>query len=98
MTKIHWKPQAWRDLEAIEEYYMKVAPHYGEVFIDNVLQATRRLERSPRSGRTVPEIGDPCIREIIYRSYRIIYLFEGTREPVEILTVMHSARQFGSLH
>lgn len=38
--KVEWKPQAIRDLEAIEEYYLKTAPSYGEVFVDNVFAAT----------------------------------------------------------
>lgn len=95
--EIHWKPQALRDLEAIEEYYQKVAPHYAEIFVDNILAATRGLEHSPRLGRMVPEIGDRTIREVLYRNYRIIYLFEGEEGPVEILTVIHGARQLGEL-
>lgn len=93
--KVEWKPQAIKDLEAIEEYYLKTAPSYGEVFIDNVLAATSQLERFPQSGRIVPEIGDPAIRELLHRNYRIIYQFTDTG-PVEILTVVHSAQQLGT--
>jgi plasmid stabilization system protein ParE len=97
LITIDWKPQAWQDLEAIEEYYLKVAPQYGVVFVDEVLSATRQLERSPQLGRIVPEIGDSKIREIFYRSYRIIYFYEEDSEIVEILTIYHGARQFGGL-
>jgi len=94
--RVEWKPQAIKDLEAIEEYYLKTAPSYGEIFVDNVLAATWQLEEFPESGRMVPEIGDPTIREIFYRSYRIIYLFEGDG-PVEIFTIVHTSQQFGEI-
>ncbi len=94
---IHWKPQAIRDLEAIEEYYLKTAPQYGEVFIDNILATTRQLTQFPQSGRIVPEIDDTTIRELIYRNHRIIYLTEEESDQVEILTIIHSAQQLGSI-
>ncbi|HET6528555.1 MAG TPA: type II toxin-antitoxin system RelE/ParE family toxin [Balneolaceae bacterium] len=85
--EIIWKPQARKDLEAIEEYYLKVAPKFGDVFVDKVLEAVQQLERFPQSGRKIPEINDPDFREIIY-------FVASDRETVEILTVFHSARQF----
>ncbi|MEM1054223.1 MAG: type II toxin-antitoxin system RelE/ParE family toxin [Bacteroidota bacterium] len=58
-----------------------------------MFEATGRLSSLPHSGRQVPEIGDPAIRESIYRQYRIIYVVaDGS---AEILTVYHSSRQFG---
>jgi len=93
---VEWKPQAIRDLEAIEEYYLKPAPAYGDVFVDNVFAATWRLEDFPPSVRMVPEIDDPTIQEIFHQSYRIIYLFEG-EGPVEILTIVHTSQQLGDL-
>ncbi|MEZ4822626.1 MAG: type II toxin-antitoxin system RelE/ParE family toxin [Ignavibacteria bacterium] len=42
-------------------------------------------------GRTVPELNDKSIREIIKGSYRIIYQMKNSN-CVEILTVFHSSR------
>ncbi len=97
MAILKWRPQALKDLEAIEAYFEEVAPGYAGFFMAQVLEKAQRLERFPRLGRIVPEIGDDAIRELIYRSYRIIYFVDGTDEEVEVLTVMHSSRQFGSL-
>ena len=36
------------------------------------------------------------MREVIYRDYRIIYLYEEEADRVEILSVFHSSRQFGA--
>ena len=56
----------------------------------DVLAAVERLVAFPYSGRTVPEVDDPLIREILLGNYRIVYRIAG--EVVEILTVYHGAR------
>jgi toxin ParE1/3/4 len=72
-----------------------VAPAYVDVIIDGLLGSTRRLETFPESGRAIPEIDDEAMREVIYREYRVIYYYDADTERVEVLTVLHAARQFG---
>ena len=60
-----------------------------------MFEATRRLELFPRSGRAIPEAEDDQLREVIHRSYRIMYYVDDEEEEVLILTVLHSSRQFG---
>lgn len=88
--------QAEADLAAIREYYERVAPEYAQTFVDGALEKTQQLARLPRIGRIVPEIGDEQIRELIYRQYRIVYIVDAESERVDVLTIFHSARQFGS--
>ncbi|CAN5560832.1 hypothetical protein BH23BAC4_BH23BAC4_09610 [soil metagenome] len=95
MTDVVWRPQALRDLEAIETYYEEVAPCFAPLFVVGACDATARLADFPNAGRVVPEIGDESIRELIYRQYRIIYVLG--KDSAEVLTVYHSARQFGGL-
>lgn len=95
MADVVWRPQALRDLEAIETYYSEVAPDFASLFVAGAFEATERLSDFPNAGRIVPEIGDGAIRELIYRQYRIIYV--GMEDTVEVLTIYHSARQFGEL-
>ena len=97
MAILKWRPQARKDLEAIEAYFEEVAPDYAAFFMEQVLEKAQQLERFPRLGRMVPEIGEESIRELIYRSYRIMYFVDQGGEEVEILTVLHSSRQFGRL-
>ena len=94
--KIIWKPQAEKDLAAIEEFYLSVAPELADIIIDQIIHRTRLLKSNPQSGRMVPELNDPLIREVIYRNYRIIYYHSPEEQRVEILTVFHSAKQFGN--
>ena len=95
MADVVWRPQALRDLEAIEAYYEEVSPDFAPIFVSGAFGSAARLASFPGLGRVVPEIGDDSIRELIYRQYRIIYLVHDS--AVEILTVYHSARQFGEL-
>jgi plasmid stabilization system protein ParE len=44
----------------------------------------------PESGRVVPELNRPTVRELIRGSYRIVYRLEP--DAVRILTVVHASR------
>ena len=67
------------------------------MLVGKLMQVAERLEVFPASGRVVPEIGDESLREVIYRNYRIVYMYLPNEELVEVLTVFHSSRQFGTL-
>ena len=90
MAKVRWTPQAANDLEAIAEFISQDSPHYASLFVLDILYAVDRLIQFPKSGRVVPEINDPLIREVIFGSYRII--FRVRQDLVEILTVFHGSR------
>jgi len=62
------------------------------VFVDRLLDAAERLARFPRSGRIIPEIGDPHSREMIFGAYRVMYHVE--RDAVIIVSVVHGARHW----
>lgn len=92
-----WKPQAEKDLEAIEDYFLQVAPDYAEIIVDEIKTRVKQVEEFPRIGRMVPDMYDPAIREVLYRNYRIVYYVpESETDPIEILTVFHSSKQFGA--
>lgn len=42
------------------------------------------------NGRTLPEVDDETIRELIYKNYRIVY---QVLEKNQILTVFHSSKK-----
>ena len=97
MAEIVWTTRAQADLAEIAEYHAAQSPGYAEALVRRLLGAVGRLDAFPRSGRVHPEIGDQAIREIVYRTYRIIYLHDEAEDRVEILSVFHSSRQFGEL-
>ena len=91
MTAIIWSPQSLRDLEGIRAYIAQDSPRYAELVVQRIVAGVERLEAFPESGRVVPELDRPEIREVIVKPYRVVYRYR--REAVEIVTVFRSSRQ-----
>jgi addiction module RelE/StbE family toxin len=92
VTEIIWAPQALEDVEAIRDYLSRSSDSYATLLIERIVSTVTRLESHPRSGRVVPELADPSIREVIVRDYRVVYRLR--HDVAEILTVFHGARTF----
>jgi toxin ParE1/3/4 len=84
--KIVWTHESLERLIDIEDFISKDSPERGVKFIDQLIDHTEKvLSGKPNIGRSVPEIGNPVIRELIFKKYRVVYrLNENT---IEILTV-----------
>src|ERR1051325_6345176 len=95
MAQIRWSLAAEADLREIETHIARDSPTYAVRTVDRIVESVDQLERFPLSGRMVPEFERQELREIIYRSYRIVYLFEN--EVVSILRVVHGARDLVGL-
>lgn len=88
---VTWSREAGENLVDIEEFIARDSAERAVRFVDALIDhAEAILADNPRSGRTVPEIGSPNIRELIYRGYRIVYRLNGDR--IEILTVFEGHR------
>ena len=48
----------------------------------------------PEIGRVVPEFHQPNLREIVCRSYRIIYRLQVDHQRIQIVRFWHGARGF----
>jgi plasmid stabilization system protein ParE len=81
---------ATRDMRDIEEFIARDSSLYAVAFVNRLVEVTRELAQFPRMGRVVPEFKREQLREVIYRTYRIVYVL--TDEEVVILRVVHSAR------
>ncbi len=92
MGKIRWTAKASSNLHAIHDYIAKDSKIYATCFIKSLIAATEKLEIMPRCGRLVPELEGYSFREVIYRNYRIVYRIVEAKEDVEILAVVHGAR------
>lgn len=89
---IHWTEEAEGDIDSIESYLEGEKLDYETIksIINPIILAPYRLKKHPRSGRKVPEINHPDIREILHKKYRIIYVLSD-EEPkkIHILNVIH---------
>jgi len=52
------------------------------------------LAEFPELGRMVPEFQKPNLREIICRSYRVIYRLQPENKRIQIIRFWHGARGF----
>lgn len=92
MNRIFWTDPAISDLDGIQDYISRDSEIYADSVLSEIFDSVDRLVLYPKSGRTVPELGDDDTREIMVGSYRIMYDKQG--DLIRILTVLHAARLF----
>jgi addiction module RelE/StbE family toxin len=85
-------PSARRDLQDIVRYISLDSPDRAVQFGQFLVSSTKRLAEFPEMGRLVPEFGDPSIREIVVRSYRVIYRVDHADCRVDVARFWHGAR------
>ncbi len=90
MMKIRWTHEALLRLFEIEDFISQDSPDRAREFVNQIIEHTESLSDNPLSGRTVPEISNPDIRELIFRKYRIVYRIMGS--TLDILTVFEGHR------
>ena len=91
---VKWSFPARNDIKQIHDYIAKDSKYYARNVIQEIVAKTETLTELPEIGRTVPEISDQNIRELIVYSYRLIY--EISEAGVEILAIIHGRRDFKS--
>ena len=85
--RIVWSPLAVQRLREAPEYIARDKPGAAESWVNGAFEAVGQLAEFPHSGRVVPELGRPDIREVIYDIYPIIY--RVSPEAILVLTVQH---------
>jgi plasmid stabilization system protein ParE len=94
-VRIWWSAEAVEDLQEIHDYIARNSPRYAAVVAARLVAAVDDVRDFPESGRVVPELGDPAVREVIHGAYRVVY--ELRAGVAEVLTVFRASRQFPSL-
>jgi toxin ParE1/3/4 len=85
-------PSARRDLRDIVRYISLDSPERAITFGQLLVSSTKRLADFPEMGRVVPEFSDPSIREIVVRSYRVIYRLNHQEGRLDVARFWHGAR------
>src|SRR4051812_3096766 len=91
--KVVWTDAAVAQLEAIHDYVAQTSPEYARQIIDRLTKRSIRIAAFPFSGRMVREYELKEVREVIESSYRIIYLIKEGEQQIEVLAVIHGARE-----
>jgi toxin ParE1/3/4 len=71
--KVILTPQSLDDLEEIVTFIATDNSERARTFGNELIDRALSIAVFPESGRVVPEIGEPTVREIIHGSYRVIY-------------------------
>jgi toxin ParE1/3/4 len=94
MKHVVLMPQAEQDLRLINNYTLRDNPRAASRFIARIKRACYSLANAPWRGVARDDIY-PGVRQIIEHKYRIIY--RVTNEFIEILRIVHGARDFHKL-
>ena len=92
---IRWTEVATDDLHEAARFIARDSPYYAAAFVGDVRKTARSLHHSPERGRIVPESNRSDIRELLIKSYRLIY--QVTDYEVFILAFIHGARDLDTL-
>ena len=91
--KVEWTNPAWDDLAGVAEYIARDSEYYAAAFVQEMKEAAASLAEFAERGQIVPEFADPSIRELLVKSYRLVYRISEKR--VVILALIHGAQRIG---
>jgi plasmid stabilization system protein ParE len=92
---VQWTEHAALQLAALAEYISVASPVYAEQMVARIDQRLQQAAAFPESGRVVPELGRPDVRELIEPPYRLIYRVQP--DAVQVLAVVHGRQEFRAL-
>jgi toxin ParE1/3/4 len=91
--EIIWSRRASDEFDALIEYIERTNPEAAARLGEAILKHIEILERFPLIGAVYPPGSRSRIREISYKSVRIFYHVEKAPRRLEILAIVHGARQ-----
>ncbi len=91
-VRVAWSDEALADLTEIHDYIARLSPRYAAIVVERLLDAMDQVAEYPESGRMVPELAEPTVREVIHGAYRVVY--ELREEQAEVVTVFRASRLF----
>jgi toxin ParE1/3/4 len=90
VAEIAWTGEAESNLLTIYEYVAHDSPAIAGRIIRELVDSAERLSEFPLSGRSVEELKEQGVRELVVAPYRIAY--KVTDQTVAILKVWHGKR------
>jgi len=88
--RVEWSPRGFQRAREIAEDIRQDDPSAAEAWLQELFRILERVVRFPDSGRIVPEVGKPELREALHGEYRVVY--RRTTKRVSVLMIRH-ARQ-----
>ena len=88
--RLRWTQRAQDDLVEIASFIARDDPAAARAWIKRLRERARLAASMPFAGRVVPEHGREDVREVLVRSYRIIYRLDA--DQMIVLTVIEGHR------
>jgi len=88
--RLRWSQRALDDLVEIASFIARDDPAAARAWVKRLRERARLAASMPFAGRAVPEQRQEEIREVLVRSYRIIYRVQ--RDQMVVLTVIEGHR------
>lgn len=85
--KVTWSACGRRTAADAGDYIARDRPETAAEWVEKLVARVDLLGRFPQSGRIVPELGKPDLREVVVPPFRIIYRIEPKR--VYVLAIWH---------
>lgn len=89
--KVVFVPRSRDDLASIVAFVsQRATPDIAERLGMQLIEKALTLQTFPERGRVVPELGDHAVREILFKTYRIVYRVR--QNVIEVIRFWHAAR------
>ena len=86
---VKFEQRAQEDLDCVYEYIARDSIYYANKTVNEIINKTEYLLIFLYMGRKIPEYNNFNLREIIYKSYRILYRVNSN---IDILNIFHHSR------
>jgi plasmid stabilization system protein ParE len=96
-VNLNWTATAIATLDSISRYLAEEADERtARVMEGRIITKVGEIPSFPKSGRAVPELNTPEIREVFVGSYRIVYQLDSVESPtrIDVLGVVHGSQLF----
>jgi toxin ParE1/3/4 len=90
MDQLIWSETAIRDLNSIAEYIAVDSEYAAQKFVQELINKANILLLHPGKGRPIPEDIPGNYRQILHKSYRIIYKIR--KSDIVISSVYHQKK------
>lgn len=90
--RIEWTEAAREDLREIRRFIARDSTKYAARMIARIREAVELMSANPEAGHWLSEVESRDVREIYVASFRVVYRVRAER--IQVLTVIHGARDF----
>lgn len=90
MSAIAWSAPALEDVKALRKWLGRDSQPLSDSVVETIFDSIEKVIPFPRIGRVVTEVGDDTVRELLFRTFRIVY--KVTAEGIVVLGILYGGR------